>query len=177
MKPRTLFAALAAFSGCALFAVGASAHHSFTAEFDRNLPVEITGTVSKVEWMNPHARFYVDVVDEKGNAVTWNFEMASPNVLMRQGWNRNSLKVGDKVTVKGARAKHAENVANASSVVLANGRRLFAGQANAGESDSADAGAGPASDGAKASSSSGAKGSSPDDVKASSSGGAAAGEN
>ena len=81
-------------------------HHSFSAEFTRDLPISVTGTVSKVEWMNPHARFYVDVKDEDGKMVTWNFELTTPNLLMRKGWTRNSLKVGDTVTVKGWRARN-----------------------------------------------------------------------
>lgn len=104
-------------------------HHSFAAEFSRDLPVEITGKVTDVEWMNPHARFYVDVEDEDGNVVNWNFELSSPNVLMRNGWTRSSLKVGATVTVTGSRAKNAPNVASASNVTLDDGQRLFSGQA------------------------------------------------
>ncbi len=103
------------------------AHHSFAAEFDRNLPVTVTGTVTKVEWANPHARFYVDAKDESGKTVNWDFELASPNGLMRRGWNRNSMKLGDVVTVTGHRAKNNPLVGNASSVVMANGKKLFAG--------------------------------------------------
>ncbi len=109
----------------------ALAHHSFSAEFSRDLPVEVTGAVSKVEWMNPHARFYVDVKDDKGETVTWNFELTTPNLLMRKGWTRNSLKVGDMITVKGWRARNDPHVANANSVKLANGRELFTGSAGA----------------------------------------------
>jgi hypothetical protein len=105
-------------------------HHSFSAEFSRDLPVEVTGTVSKVEWMNPHARFYVDV-KEDGETVTWNFELTTPNLLMRKGWTRNSLKTGDTVTVKGWRARNDPHVANANSVKLADGRELFTGSAGA----------------------------------------------
>jgi hypothetical protein len=147
MKLHVFFAASAASLAC-LIGADAFAHHSFAAEFDRNLPVDITGTVAKVEWMNPHARFYVDAVDASGNKKTWNFELTSPNVLMRQGWTRKSLEVGDKVSVKGFRAKRADNVANASSVVLANGRKLFTGQAtNLGTDSGADDGAGAAGGG------------------------------
>jgi Family of unknown function (DUF6152) len=119
-----------------VFAVGAFgasgtalAHHSFSAEFSRDLPIEVTGTVSKVEWMNPHARFYVDVKDDKGETVTWNFELTTPNLLMRKGWTRNSLKAGETVTVKGWRARNDPHVANANSVKLANGKELFTGSA------------------------------------------------
>jgi hypothetical protein len=105
----------------------AAAHHSFAAEFDRSLPVTVTGTVTKVEWANPHARFYIDVKDETGATVNWDFELASPNGLMRKGWTRNSMKLGDTVTVTGHRAKNNPHVGNASTVTLANGKKLFAG--------------------------------------------------
>jgi len=103
------------------------AHHSFSAEFDASKPFKMTGTVTKVEWMNPHTFFYIDVPDEKTKkTVNWAMEMGSPNGLMRQGWSRNSLKVGEIVTVEGSRAKDGTNVGNARSVVLADGKRLFA---------------------------------------------------
>ena len=105
----------------------ASAHHSFAAEFDRNLPVNVTGSVTKVEWANPHARFYIDAKDEEGKTVNWDFELASPNGLMRRGWTRNSMKIGDVVTVTGYRAKNHPHVGNASTVTLADGKKLFAG--------------------------------------------------
>lgn len=105
----------------------AAAHHSFSAEFDANSPIELTGVVTKVEWMNPHARFYIDAKNEAGETVNWDFELASPNGLMRRGWNRNSMKIGDLVTVTGHRAKNNPLVGNASSVTLADGKRLFAG--------------------------------------------------
>ena len=114
-------------AGAQLSAASASAHHSFAAEFDRNLPVTVTGTVTKVEWMNPHARYYNDAKDDAGKIVNWDFELASPNGLMRRGWNRNSMKIGDTVTVTGHRAKNNPAVGNASSVVLADGKKLFAG--------------------------------------------------
>jgi hypothetical protein len=104
-----------------------AAHHSFSAEFDRNLPITVTGTVTKVEWMNPHARFYIDAKDDGGKTVNWDFELASPNGLMRRGWNRNSMKIGDLVTVTGHRAKNNPLVGNASTVTLADGKKLFAG--------------------------------------------------
>ena len=131
MKRYPLFLlALCAF-GTAGTALG---HHSFSAEFSRDLPVDVTGTVSKVEWTNPHARFYVDV-KEGGQTVTWNFELTTPNMLMRKGWTRNSMKTGDTVTVKGWRARNDPHVANANSVKLADGRELFTGSAGATTSD------------------------------------------
>ena len=106
----------------------ALAHHSFSAEFDATKTFKMTGTVTKVEWMNPHTFFYIDVVDEKTKKVTnWAMEMGSPNGLMRQGWTRNSMKVGDKVTVDGSLAKDGSPTGNARSVVLeATGKKLFA---------------------------------------------------
>ena len=105
------------------------AHHSFAAEFDAAKPFTLTGTVTKVDWMNPHSYFYIDVIDEQTKAVTnWAMELGSPNGLMRAGWTRNTLKVGDKVTVEGSRAKNGSPTGNARSVVMkSTGQRLFAG--------------------------------------------------
>ena len=105
----------------------ASAHHSFAAEFDRDKPISLTGTVTKLEWTNPHARIYIDVKDEKGNVVNWDFELGPPNGLMRRGWNRNSLRQGHVVTINGFLSKTAPHVANARTVKLADGREVFAG--------------------------------------------------
>lgn len=113
-----------------LSAMPALAHHSFAAEYDNKKPVDLTGTVTKVEWMNPHARFYLDVKDDKGTVTNWEFELGSPNGLMRQGWTRNSMKIGDSISVQGSLAKDGSNLANARTVKLTDGRKLFAGSAS-----------------------------------------------
>ncbi len=108
------------------------AHHSFAAEFDANALVNLKGVVTKVEWMNPHARFALEVTGADGKVEIWDLELGSPNGLMRQGWSRNTLKIGDAVTVEGSRAKNGSPVANARSVVLAStGQRLFAASSQA----------------------------------------------
>jgi hypothetical protein len=115
--------------GLGLSAMPALAHHSFAAEYDNKAPVDLTGTVTKVEWMNPHARFYLDVKDDAGKVTNWEFELGSPNGLMRQGWSRNSMKIGDQISVQGSKAKDGSNLANARTVKLSDGRKLFAGSA------------------------------------------------
>jgi hypothetical protein len=105
----------------------AFAHHSFAAEYDSNKPITIEGVVTKVEWMNPHARFYIDAKDAAGKVSNWEFEMGSPNVLQREGWTRNSLKCGDKVVVGGFLAKDGSKLVNAHDVKLADGTKVFAG--------------------------------------------------
>jgi len=103
------------------------AHHSFTAEYDSSKDRQFVGTVTKVEWTNPHARFYLDVKDDQGIVTNWNFELGSPLFLRRLGWKSDSLKIGDQVTVEGYLAKDGAKMANARTVNLADGRKVFAG--------------------------------------------------
>ena len=124
---RVRLRALAAFAVLVSSSGTVTAHHSFAAQYDANKPVTLKGIVSKVEWTNPHARFYVDVRDESGAVTNWNLELASPNVLVRNGWSRKSLNVGDEIVVEGSLAKDGSKMANARVVRLADGRRVFAG--------------------------------------------------
>ena len=112
--------------GLLFSAVPAVAHHAFAGEYDASKPLTLKGAVTKVEWTNPHARFYIDVKDEKGTVTSWNFELGSPNSLVRSGWSSKSLKIGDEVTVKGFAAKSGAKMANARTVTLADGRSVFA---------------------------------------------------
>jgi hypothetical protein len=105
----------------------AHAHHSFAAEYDRDRTITVSGVVQKLEWTNPHARIYVEGKDETGKLQVWDFELGPPNGLMRNGWNRNSLRQGHQVVVEGFRSKLSDKVANARTVKLPDGRQVFAG--------------------------------------------------
>ena len=109
------------------FSSPAFAHHAFAGEYDKDNPIRLTGTVTKIEWMNPHARFYIDVKDESGKMTNWNIELGPPLILRRSGWTQNSLKIGDQITVQGYRAKDGSKMANGSKVTLADGRQVFSG--------------------------------------------------
>jgi hypothetical protein len=104
-----------------------SAHHSFAAEFDADKPVTLTGTVTKLEWANPHIWVYLDVKDDRGSLQSWQCEGGPPNTLTRNGWSVNSLKVGDRLTIDGLLAKDGSKTCNARLVKLPDGRSVFAG--------------------------------------------------
>jgi hypothetical protein len=107
-----------------LASVPAFGHHSFAAEYDASKKIEITGVVTKFEWTNPHAHFYLDVTDPDGKVANWNMELASPNMMVRNGWTRNSLKPGDKVVVSASRAKDGTNTGSADTITLTDGTKL-----------------------------------------------------
>jgi hypothetical protein len=132
---RVRFASRAAVALIAL-ALPAFAHHSFSAEFDGSKLIELKGTVTKIDWANPHVYFYLDVKDDKGNTANWGCEAASPGSLHRQGWNRDSLKVGDQVIVGGYPARDGSKLADARRVTLPDGRRIFGGTPGDGGPDS-----------------------------------------
>ena len=106
------------------------AHHSFAAEFDSKKPVELKGTLVELEWVNPHAWIHMEVTDASGKVTKWDCELGSPNILMRNGWRRDTLKPGDAIIVTGFAAKDGANMANARTVTMADGKRVF----NAGAS-------------------------------------------
>lgn len=106
-----------------------AAHHSFLAEYDSTKPVNVTGTVTKVEWTNPHILFYLDVKDEKGNVTNWGFSAAPPGVLQRRGITKDVLKLGSVIRVEGFRARDGSNNANGGKVTFADGRSVFTASA------------------------------------------------
>jgi hypothetical protein len=110
-----------------LTAMRAPAHHAFAAEYDENKRVTVSGTVTKFEWTNPHVWLHIEARDESGKVTSWSFEMGSPNGLARRGWTRTAVKEGDQVTVEGHCAKDGRNVANAGTVTIPDGRKLFGG--------------------------------------------------
>ena len=124
---KTAFTTLGALVGAMLFmsALPLSAHHAFSAEFDRETPVKITGTVSKIEWTNPHIWIYVDTKDADGKTVTWALQGGPPSYLTRAGWNKNDLKLGTTITAQGFKAKDGSNNAAAGAITLPDGRRMF----------------------------------------------------
>jgi len=126
---RTTTAAVAALAALLTTAAPVLAHHSFAAEYDASKPLKLTGTVTKIEWTNPHCFFYIDVRNEEsGKVENWAFELGNPNALLRNGWTPKSVKIGDTVSVEGTRAKDGTLLGNARAMILAStGQRLFAG--------------------------------------------------
>lgn len=118
-------------------AVPLAAHHAFAAEFDVNQPVKVKGTITKVEWVNPHAWLYVDVKGDDGKVANWRFELGAPNAMIRLGWRKESVPAGLEVSITGFRAKSGDNVGNGRSIILPDGKELFSG------------GSGPGSEGKK----------------------------
>jgi hypothetical protein len=109
-----------------------AAHHAFTAEFDANRPLIITGTVTKTEWVNPHAWIFMDVKKADAAVSNWAVEMGPPSALVRRGWKRDSLPVGSQITVDGYGAKNGRDVINAIDITLPDGKKLFAGSSGTG---------------------------------------------
>lgn len=130
-RTRIVFCVLVS-SGLIAAAGSALAHHSFAAIYDTEQSVTVTGVVTNVDWLNPHAHFFVDVENEDGDVENWDFELASPNGLMRLGWRRDSLKPGDEVTVVGIPARDGSTRANTRSVTLADGSEMFSGDGQQG---------------------------------------------
>ena len=129
---RTKRLALVAGLGLLLAAVPVSAHYAFAAEFDANKPVKFRGTVTKMEWVNPHAWIHIDVKGDDSKVTSWMIEVAAPNALLRRGWTKNSLPIGTEILVEGYQAKDGANRANGSIVTFADGKKLFVGS-SAGE--------------------------------------------
>lgn len=132
MKIKVLLAfaavCLSSFAALPLFA-----HHSFAAQYDRNKPATLTGPVTKLDWINPHARFFMDVKGDDGKVVNWEVELGPPAMLMRNGWTRSALAIGEPVTVNGSLAKDGSHLLNATTVTLSGGKRVFAGSSGGDE--------------------------------------------
>ena len=129
---KAVLLAMLATAGTLSVTVPAFAHHSFAAEFDQNAKIEVSGTVTKVEWQNPHAHFSLAVKDAAGKTVIWDFETGSPNALARRGVTRHSIKEGDTLHVTGYRAKDGSNLASAGTVIFPDGHSAFAGTSGDG---------------------------------------------
>ena len=130
---RTKFLAVMTGVGLMLAAVPVWAHHAFAAEFDAAKPIKFRGTVTKMEWINPHAWIHIDVKGEDGKVTNWMIEAAAPNALLRRGWTKNSLLAGTEILVEGFQAKDGANRANGSIITFTDGKKLFVGSSGDGE--------------------------------------------
>jgi len=129
---KTIFAASLSAAVLVMGAGSAMAHHSFAAEFDANAPVVLKGTITKMEWINPHSWIHIDVKNPDGTVTEWMVEGGTPNTLFRRGFTRESVKAGMEITVEGYRAKNGANRANGRDLILKDGKRLFMGSSGTG---------------------------------------------
>jgi Family of unknown function (DUF6152) len=129
---RTKLSVVIAGVGLLLAAVPVVAHHSFAAEFDAKKPVKLQGTVTKMEWINPHAWIYMDVKNTDGSVTNWMVEAGAPNALLRRGWTKNSLLPGTEILVEGYQAKDGANRANGRDITFPDGKKLFVGSSGTG---------------------------------------------
>ena len=127
---RTRLSVVAAFAGLLLAVAPIWAHHAFEAEFDQTKPVHLKGTVTTMEWINPHSWIHIDVKSPDGKVTNWMIECGSPNIMLRRGFSKQSLKFGTELSVEGYQAKNGSNKANGSSVTFSDGRKLFVGGSN-----------------------------------------------
>jgi len=132
---------LAGFAGALLLAAAmrpVAAHHSFAAEFDASQPVTLHGTITKMEWINPHSWLHIDVKNADGTTTAWMIEGATPNTLLRRGYTREAVKPGTEITIEGYRAKNGANRANGRDLILPDGTRLFMGSPATGAPENAE---------------------------------------
>jgi hypothetical protein len=132
---RTKLSVMIAGLGLLLASVPVLAHHSFAAEFDAKKPVKLSGTVTKMEWINPHAWIYIDVKNTDGTVTNWMVEAGAPNALLRRGWTKNSLLPGTEIVIEGYQAKDGANRANGRDITFKDGKKLFVGSQGTGAPD------------------------------------------
>jgi hypothetical protein len=130
-------------SECSILVESAEAHHSFRAQYDATKPIEVTGYVTRIDWMNPHVYFYIDVVNAEGKTESWAFEMGPPHMLEQRGWKRNSMAIGDELEVSGTRARDGSLTANARSVKLRATGQVLGAASSEGQTITQGAGAAP----------------------------------